>query len=536
MGGYRILPQENSNAALAYHEETKHSEISVRMSAHYLDWENKPSPFKIYRNLPSVLLPHDFLSPQEPALRAIRGLPAKAKGASIDIRVLAEILFFSAGLTRKMKIGGGEPYYMRAAPATGALYPIELYVISGEIPGLSAGVYHFNPLDFALVRLREGDYKGELDAAAGCEESLTSPVSIVLTSLAWRNAWKYGARSYRHWFWDSGVIAANLIATCSSEGLEARLDIGFVDSEIDGLLGLEQGKEAIVAIAQIGVGLGEKIERPPGGVSILALEVEPLSHEEVEYPAIWNANNASAIHALAEVKAWRQSFRSPSDMRGHSIRSTIPLRPLKEEKDLHVPSLGEVILRRGSTRRFAHQPIPLDHLSTIIDASTTEITLDFLPREESLIDFYLIVNQVEGLPPGSYFFDGATDSLEQLKEGQFRKMSAYLCLEQPLFSDASVVFYLMTDLKHVLGSLGNRGYRAAQFEAGIRAGKIYLSSYSLGLGASGSTFYDDAVTEFFSPHPEGKSTMMAVGAGVPAYTARPGRILPQMGPVERASE
>jgi hypothetical protein len=86
----------------------------------------------------------------------------------------------------------------------------------------------------------------------------------------------------------------------------------------------------------------------------------------------------------------------------------------------------------------------------------------------------------------------------------------------------------MADLQHVLGSFGNRGYRAAQFEAGVRAGKIYLSSYSLGMGASGSTFYDDAVTEFFSPHARNKSTMIAVGIGAPAYVARPGRILPQM--------
>jgi hypothetical protein len=106
-------------------------------------------------------------------------------------------------------------------------------------------------------------------------------------------------------------------------------------------------------------------------------------------------------------------------------------------------------------------------------------------------------------------------------------MSAYLSLGQPLFGDASVAFFLMTRLRDVLRSLGNRGYRAAQLEGGIVAGKIYLSAYSLGLGASGSTFYDDAVTEFFSPHSKEKSTMIAVGLGVPAYKARPGRVLPQ---------
>jgi len=106
-------------------------------------------------------------------------------------------------------------------------------------------------------------------------------------------------------------------------------------------------------------------------------------------------------------------------------------------------------------------------------------------------------------------------------------MSAYLCLGQPLFGDASVVVFLMTRLQDVLGTLGNRGYRVAQLEGGIVAGKIYLSAYSLRLGASGSTFYDDAVTEFFSPHAKEKSAMIAVGLGVPAYKARPGRVLPQ---------
>lgn len=189
--------------------------------------------------------------------------------------------------------------------------------------------------------------------------------------------------------------------------------------------------------------------------------------------------------------------------------------------------MKDVILLRGSTRRFAQKPISFEALSTIIDCSTSHIPMDFLPDEQTLIEFYLIANDVTGLPAGSYHYDKSRNSLEQLKEGKSRHASGYLCLEQLLFSDASVVFFLMTNLGIVLRNMGNRGYRAAQFEAGVRAGKIYLSAYSLGVGASGSTFYDDAVTEFFSPHAEGMSTMIAVGVGVPAYRSRPGRILPQ---------
>src|SRR5438445_7320241 len=90
---------------------------------HDLNWDNKPSPFKVYRNLPSTPLPRDFPHPQEPTLKAIRGeLPRKTMKKP-DLAVLAEILYFSGRLTRKTKFGS-EPYYMRAASVTGALYPI----------------------------------------------------------------------------------------------------------------------------------------------------------------------------------------------------------------------------------------------------------------------------------------------------------------------------------------------------------------------------------------------------------------------------
>jgi nitroreductase len=144
----------------------------------------------------------------------------------------------------------------------------------------------------------------------------------------------------------------------------------------------------------------------------------------------------------------------------------------------------------------------------------------------SLIDIYLICNDVEGVPAGGYFFNRKLNTLDLLKLKVSREMSGYLCLGQSLFSQASAVLFLMTNLQKVLEALGNRGYRASQFEAGIIAGKIYLAAYAQGIGASGSTFFDDAVTEFFSPHAKDKNTMIVVGIGKPAYKARSGKILP----------
>jgi SagB-type dehydrogenase family enzyme len=515
------MGNESFDAALTYHEATKHSEISMGTSSHYLDWDNRPSQFKEYQNLPSISLPRDFPHPKENSAKAIAGQLNK-KSDQVGIETLAEILFFSGGLTRKMRIGS-DFHYMRAASATGALYPIELYVISGRIPGLDPGVYHFNPFLFSLVKLREGDYRTTLENA-GSKNSSSAPFTIALTSIAWRNAWKYEARSYRHWFWDSGVIAANLLATANSAGFPARLELGFVDPAVDKLLVLQSKKEATVALAIIGEDQHLKSTSAPPPVRDFELEISPLSREEVDYTVIWETNEASQLKTKAEVESWRTS--SPETQ---ETLSGAPSFPLPKRSLDSVPTLDKVILQRGSTRRFAHQPISLDNLSTIMETSSTEIPLDFLAENQSLIDFYFIANDVQGLASGSYFYNRETSSLEQLKLVKSRSMSGYLSLGQQLFSDASVVFFLMTSLNQVLHSLGNRGYRAAQFEAGVRAGKIYLASYALGIGASGSTFFDDAVTEFFSPHARDKSCMITIGVGVPSYKARTGSVNPQFG-------
>ena len=150
----------------------------------------------------------------------------------------------------------------------------------------------------------------------------------------------------------------------------------------------------------------------------------------------------------------------------------------------------------------------------MLEYATRGIPADFLgPDLSSLVDIYAIVNSVEGLPGGSYFFSPGQHELELLRAGDFREESGHLGFEQALPADASAVLFFMADLEEILARWGNRGYRAAQMEAGVLGGRMYLGVHSLGLGASGLTFYDDAVTQFFSPHAEGKSTMFVLPLG-----------------------
>src|SRR5262245_60436104 len=185
----------------AYHELTKHSPSSIRSDPHVLDWENMPRPFKVYVEPEPIALPRDFTSSTSPALAAIADT-GPACALPLDRRVLAHLLYFSAGVLRHRTYPGGQVFY-RAAACPGALYHIDLYVACTALPDLDAGLYHFGPHDFALRRLRAGDHRATLLAASAGDPAIRdAPAVLVYTSTFWRNAWKYRARTYRHCFWD----------------------------------------------------------------------------------------------------------------------------------------------------------------------------------------------------------------------------------------------------------------------------------------------------------------------------------------------
>ena len=156
-------------------------------------------------------------------------------------------------------------------------------------------------------------------------------------------------------------------------------------------------------------------------------------------------------------------------------------------------------------------------LSSILHHATQGFPADFLdPPENLLNDLYLIVHAVEGLSAGAYVLHRDPWALESLKVGQFRQEAGHLGLDQELPADASATVFFLANLKPILERFGNRGYRAVQLEAGIVGGKMYLAAYALEIGATGLTFYDDEVTEFFSPHAAGKSAVFLMAFGRPA--------------------
>ncbi|MGH3995263.1 MAG: hypothetical protein ACRDSN_22710, partial [Pseudonocardiaceae bacterium] len=162
------VANENVEVARGYHERTKHSEERLRASPHYLDWDNQPIPFKVYRDLETIPLPRQLEPGTVSALRAISALVGRESEPSEQVPglgALARVLYYSAGITKIKRSPGGDVYF-RAAANTGALYHVDLYLACRDLPDLPAGIYHFGAHDFALRRLRVGDYRGALIEAA----------------------------------------------------------------------------------------------------------------------------------------------------------------------------------------------------------------------------------------------------------------------------------------------------------------------------------------------------------------------------------
>ena len=510
------MKNRDIDAAWNYHNGTKHSYESIRANRHYLDWENQPMPFKIYSNLEPIPLPEHLSSSGMPALMALSASGAEVGDpTTLTSQSLAEVLFLSAGITRRRPYVGGEILF-RAAACTGALYHIDLYVVCGDLEGLEAGVYQFNPQDFSLRRLRAGDYRSALVRASGKEPSIANaPCMIVSAATFWRNAWKYQARAYRHCYWDNGTILANLLSASVARQIPAKVILGFVDATVNRLLGLDSRREASLSLVTLGYSPATKIGPSPA-MPALVLETTPLSKSEIDYPTMRDMHEASSLESEAEVKVWREGTDKAEGKRikdGNGDKQVFPLQRLSNE-ELPQDTIEEVIVRRGSTREFSRDSITFAQLSTMLDRTTRGIDADCFPSvESSLNDLYFIFHAVEGLPSGAYVFRRQQRALELLKEGNFRREAGYLGLGQEIPADCSVNVYFLADLENIFKRFGNRGYRAAQLEAAIMGGKLYLAAYAQRLGASGLTFFDDDVTEFFSPHAAGKSVMFLVALG-----------------------
>ena len=185
---------------------------------------------------------------------------------SLELADLGQLMWAAQGVTQRMEEPppgfswewrGG----MRTAPSAGALYPLELHAVVGDVDGLEPGVYRYLPAEHALARVVSpvqtpvsgpDDRRQALSNAALRQLAIrNAPAVLVLAGVVERAATKYGERAERYVHIEVGAAAQNVYLECESIGLGTVFIGAFDDDAVAGVLGLP-GDELVFAIMPIG--------------------------------------------------------------------------------------------------------------------------------------------------------------------------------------------------------------------------------------------------------------------------------------------
>ena len=481
-----------------YHEATKLTFESLRRTPHLLDWSNMPNPFRHYEGVPTLDLPADPPAPEMPALEVLRGssgLTPAYEGATF----LSQLLFYSAAISASKRVSStGYRYALRVNPSSGNLHPTEFHFRTRRMKEWPDGLYHYRPSTHMAEQRALGDVEIKLSGS-------TAPLVFVLTTITWREAWKYGDRAYRYCLHDIGHAWQALALAARAIGCDSFAIGHFHDDEVARFCRLAEDEAPMLLVELRGtsIPLGESND---GETVWYSGRANQLSAEKTGYPWI------DRIHAATKLSncPYPEVLAAEPTPTG---RGEIKLPPPTSS----MRAFGEVARRRRSALDFlgGTQSISLAQLSTILDAASRRMFADFAGA--SFIQLYLYAHRVEGLPPGAYRHWPGSAELEQVKNGDQRVMAAGLSLGQELAGNACVAFSMVGDLERAAHTYGDRGYRYVHFEAGAIGHRLYLAAEALGLGATGiGAFYDDEVHNYLKLPPQQQVVYhFAIGYSVP---------------------
>lgn len=439
-----------------------------------------PDPFRHYDGVPVLDLPADPGSLETPALAVLNGV-AGVTAATDGAGFLSQLLFYSASISASKRVPStGYRYALRVNPSSGNLHPTEFHFLTRGLPGWPDGLYHYRPSSHMAEQRAIGNVK--LWFAGN-----VMPVVVILTSIVWREAWKYGARAYRYCLHDIGHAWQAIATAAQAMGCESLARGCFPDDEVSHMCRLHEDEWPMLLIELRGSSI------PVG---------EPYSGENIWYGGYANQISAesSVLPQIERIHgATKLSRPAPSDIaiRGPSVdgsgRIKLPA-PTSSPR-----SFGEVVRMRRSALNFVGgaRAISLAQLSTLLGVTTRPLSADFATAR--FIRLYVYAHRVDGLEPGVYRLCREDGTLEQIRSGDQQVAAAGLSLGQDLAGNACVAFSMIGDLEHAAERYGDRGYRYVHFEAGAVGHRLYLAAEALGLGVTGiGAFYDDEVHRYLN--------------------------------------
>ena len=245
--------------SLRYHQESRLGlsgalqEVSLRVFQRFRD--DPPPLYKRYPEEAVLALPPPSGDARMPVSEAIgRRRSRRAFAATpLPLQALSDLTHHAMGITGHTAAYGQTDYALRAAPSSGAKYPVELYALVNRVEGLPPGLYHYQVADHALSRLRPGRHGVDFAARALAQEFLAeAAVVFILTGYFARSASRYGSRSYRYAAMDAGHIGENLYLTATALGLSVTGVGAFFDDQVNAFLDIDGRREAALYLNAVG--------------------------------------------------------------------------------------------------------------------------------------------------------------------------------------------------------------------------------------------------------------------------------------------
>jgi len=449
-----------------------------------VDWKDAPLSYKLYQDVPSFQLslevPLTLEKPEAPSMP--------------DLFRLGHFLWYTFGLTNvSQSLDPFEPTlepvqsFRRFVPSGGALYPNELYLYL-KLDDLPVGVYHYDVAHHRLMLLREGNFDSYIARALGNRCTIpTCFATVIVTTMFWKNFFKYNNFSYRLQGLDAGVLIGQLLEMSKRFGFEAGVYFQFLDQAINHLLGLAEKEESTYAVIPLSVEPTSWLTPVNDGgshffASELCQEISSIqrkhhirSQRVKEYPMLLKMNQASMM-------------TSTESIRHYQLQEPL----INKEKGFNLPIVNRLSYDLAAVCRNRFSPemdyslgrVSLSQLSTLLKETMDSFTYrNDLNHGIPQVTLYSCLYNVEDIPNGAYFYDSKLHELKLLQPGDHRTQLQYaMTMDNVNLQQIPICVHVVGDSAFYKKTFSYRGYRIQQMEAGMLVQRLLLTATALGMG------------------------------------------------------
>ena len=518
---------------LRYHERTKHHFNRYASGPGALDWANQPNPFRRYEGAPLVQLPQlganeAPLSPRYDELYRRGAVPS----AHLTIDALSRLLQYALAISA-WKQAGATRWALRCNPSSGNLHPTEAYLLIGALPGLGdePGLYHYAAREHALER------RADLSAAlftALMREFPAQAFLVGLSSIHWREVWKYGERAFRYCQHDAGHAIGALRIAAATLGWRATLLHGLADETIEDLLGLNRAEDFAGAepghpAAVLAVWPTDSAQR------VMPRHLDPALVRQLTQ-ACWHgaANRLSRDEPVQweVIDEVAVATRKPASEAQMFDALDAPVVESNGRASAGGPVAGQMILQRRSLLACdGRTSIAAERFYRMLARVMPRAELSFSRRPmpwdtlawDPTVHLGLFVHRVDGIEPGLYLLvrnpvkmDSLKRAMHQqfawtppagcpadlplrlLEAGNAQRLATQLSCHQAIAGDGAFSLAMIAEVQEALFTHGPWFYRRLFWETGLIGQILYLEAEAAGVRATGiGCFFDDPVHRVF---------------------------------------